>query len=91
MKRNLGSRVEVVVPVESPPLRAELRAVLDAQLAHGRGAWAMQSDGSYVQLWAGAAPVGSQEVLMAQALKRQKDAGRLRRRRPRGIARRSVR
>ena len=49
MKRNLESRVEVVVPVEDPALRQELRTVLDAQLAPDRGAWEMQPDGSYVQ------------------------------------------
>ena len=49
MKRNLESRVEVVVPVESPALRAELRAILDIQLANRRNVWDMQSDGSYVQ------------------------------------------
>ena len=49
MKRNLESRVEVLVPVEDPALRQELRAILDTQLAPKRGAWEMQPDGSYVQ------------------------------------------
>ena len=49
MKRNLESRVEVVVPVEDPALRQELRTVLDAQLAPDRGAWEMQPDGAYVR------------------------------------------
>ncbi|MBT3196494.1 MAG: polyphosphate kinase 1, partial [Gammaproteobacteria bacterium] len=49
MKRNLESRVEVLAPIEEPHLRQELRMMLDAQLGDQRGAWEMQSDGSYVQ------------------------------------------
>src|SRR5260370_14509950 len=48
MKRNLESRIEVVVPVDDATLRDELRAMLDAQLEPGRGAWAMHHDGSDV-------------------------------------------
>ncbi len=47
MKRNLESRVEVLVPVESPRLRARLREILDTQLANRRSGWWMQPDGSY--------------------------------------------
>ena len=50
MKRNLESRVEVLVPVESSALREELRAVLDIQLADERSGWEMQPDGSYLKL-----------------------------------------
>jgi hypothetical protein len=46
MKRNLESRVEVVVPIDDPTLRAELREVLDSQLAPSRDSWEMQPDGS---------------------------------------------
>ena len=49
MKRNLESRVEVVTPVEDPDLRRELNTILEMQLDDHRGAWEMQSDGSYVQ------------------------------------------
>jgi len=49
MQRNLESRNETVVPVESPSLRDTLREVLDIQLADQRNAWEMQPDGSYVQ------------------------------------------
>ena len=49
MKRNLESRIEVVTPVESESLRAELREMLDSQLADYRNAWEMQSDGSYLK------------------------------------------
>jgi polyphosphate kinase len=91
MKRNLESRVEVVVPVEEPALRAELRAMLDAQLAPGHGSWAMQPDGSYVARWTGDERGSSHQVLMDLAAKRQKTGTRRRRRRPRVFARRTAR
>jgi polyphosphate kinase len=91
MKRNLESRVEVVVPVEDPALREELRVMLDAQLAPGRGSWAMQADGSYVQRWTGDERASSQQVLIDLAAKRQKEGSRRRRRRPRVFARRPSR
>jgi polyphosphate kinase len=49
MMRNLEQRIEVLVPVEAPELRAELRAVLDINLSDRRSAWEMQGDGSYIQ------------------------------------------
>jgi polyphosphate kinase len=80
MKRNLESRVEVVVPVEAPALRKELRFVLDTQLEDKRSAWEMQSDGSYVQRRPGteAEKVGCQERLIRAAEKRLKDAAKFR-------------
>jgi polyphosphate kinase len=48
MKRNLDRRVEVIAPVETPSLQAQLREILDLQLADRRGAWDMQPDGSYI-------------------------------------------
>src|SRR5215469_3546887 len=47
MTRNLESRVEVLVPVEDPQLRKELRTVLDCQLKANRCQWGMHADGSY--------------------------------------------
>jgi polyphosphate kinase len=49
MTRNLDSRVEVVVPVEDPQLRKELRTVLDCQLNSNRCQWEMRADGSYIR------------------------------------------
>jgi polyphosphate kinase len=49
MTRNLESRVEVVVPIEAPELRRELRQILDIQLSDRRSAWEMEPDGSYEQ------------------------------------------
>jgi polyphosphate kinase len=90
MKRNLESRVEVVVPVEDPQLRKELRAVLDAQLSPNCNAWEMQSDGTYVQPPSGQAAKSCQQLLIDLAEKRQREASRLKRRRPQGFARRAV-
>jgi polyphosphate kinase len=90
MKRNLESRVEVVVPVEEPRLQAELRFLLDAQLEDPRSAWEMQADGTYVQRVPAKAGKDrdSQQLLIDRAEKRYRDATRLRKRRPKGIARR---
>jgi polyphosphate kinase len=49
MTRNLESRVEVLVPIESPELRSELRTLFTMQLGDQRAAWDMGSDGSYTQ------------------------------------------
>jgi polyphosphate kinase len=91
MKRNLESRVEVLTPVEDPSLRERLRAVLDLQLYDHRNAWEMQPDGGYVQRQprTPAEEMGSQEALNAAAEQRNFEATRLRRRRPRAIARRA--
>jgi polyphosphate kinase len=91
MQRNLESRVEVISPVEDPSLRERLRAVLDLQLHDHRSAWEMRPDGSYVQREprTPAEEMGSQEALIVAAEKRNFEATRLRRRRPRAIARRA--
>ncbi len=49
MKRNLERRVEVITPVEAPVLKAQLREIINLQLADRRGAWDMQADGTYIQ------------------------------------------
>ncbi|MGI6637628.1 MAG: polyphosphate kinase 1 [Desulfobulbus sp.] len=49
MLRNLERRVEMMTPVEAPALQEQLREMLDLQVGDQRGAWEMQSDGSYVQ------------------------------------------
>jgi len=91
MKRNLESRVEVVVPVEDPTLRAELRELFDAQLAPNHDAWEMQPDGTYVKGAENDAAKGCQQVLIELAEKRQRTVTRRRKRRPRGISRNRAR
>ena len=92
MKRNLESRVEVVAPVDHPELQRELRQILEVQLNDRRTAWDMQPDGSYVQRMPGESddPRSSQQILIELAEKRQKEAQRLKKRKPKGIARRAV-
>jgi polyphosphate kinase len=45
--RNLAERVELVVPVEAPPLKARLIKVLDLALADNVLAWDLHPDGHY--------------------------------------------
>lgn len=45
MTRDLAGRVEAMVPIEDALLKAELRTLLDLQLADRRSAWDMQPDG----------------------------------------------
>ena len=92
MKRNLEDRVEVITPVEAPDLQRELQQILDVQLNDRRSAWDMQADGSYVQRMPGENddPRGSQQILIELAERRQKEAQRLKKRKPKGIARRII-
>ncbi len=94
MRRNLESRVELLSPIEDPAHREELRRFFDTQLEDQRNVWDMAADGAYVQRQPsgrGRESKGCQEVMVANADKRQASATRLRRRKPRAIARRSVR
>ena len=86
MRRNLGNRVEILVPVEPPELREELRFVLDMQLADEKSGWRMQPDGSYVPC----GPVdsdapGTHQQTIDWAEDRYREATRLKRRKPRGL------
>ena len=91
MKRNLESRVEAVVPVESPPLREKLRHIFDLQLADSWSAWDMNSDGSYTQRQPeGGEERGSQNALIAWTEEQHREATRLKKRRPQGIVRRNI-
>ena len=76
MKRNLESRVEVVTPVETDTLQAELRQILDTQLNDRRSAWEMQSDGTYIQYQPANEneEIGSQQRMIQLAERRAKKA-----------------
>ena len=94
MRRNLERRVELVAPVEDPASREELRKILECQLLDQRNVWDMNADGSYTQRQPTGEDVdkpGCQQVMVDAAEKRHSKATRLRRLKPRGIARRSVR
>jgi polyphosphate kinase len=88
MSRNLESRVEVLAPVEDPALRQELGVILDIQMNDQRSAWEMTADGEYLQRRAEGGEEGCQQALIHLAEQRYFEATRLRRRKPRGIARR---
>jgi polyphosphate kinase len=90
MKRNLESRVETMVPVDDRKLQRDLRFLLDTQLEDQRSAWEMRSDGSYFQREPGKGRKGrsSQQLLIEGAEARHKEATRLRKRKPKGVARR---
>ncbi len=94
MRRNLESRVELLAPIEDPTHREELCRFFETQLEDQRNVWDMGPDGEYDQrqpVGRGRESKGCQEVMVAYAEKRQASATRLRRRKPRAIARRSVR
>jgi polyphosphate kinase len=70
--RNLSERVETMVPVLDPALRARLVDVLDYALSDNRLAWELNADGQYVQRRPapGEPEVNYQEVLMRDAVAR---------------------
>lgn len=92
MRRNLKSRVEILIPIEVPAHRRELQFILETQLNEQRSAWDMRPDGSYVQRQPESRQrsMGCQQVLIAAAEKRHTEANRLRKRRLKGIARRAA-
>ncbi len=79
MKRNLERRVEVITPIESPVLQAQLREIINLQLADRRSAWDMQPDGTYVQRTpeSSGQKRSAQEQLIERSEKRLAEARRL--------------
>ncbi|WP_435065602.1 polyphosphate kinase 1 [Halobaculum sp. EA56] len=76
MTRNLDRRVEAVVPVDDPEIRAELETVLATMLADNRRRWIMRSDGSYAQLEpADGAPVLDTHERLAERARRSAPEG----------------
>lgn len=76
--RNLSERVETMVPVLDPALRARLVDMLHHALSDNRLAWELNADGQYVQrrVGAGEPQVNYQELLMRDAVARAKAATR---------------
>jgi len=93
MQRNLEHRIEVVVPVEDPLLRQDLRTFLDLQWNDRRSAWEMQADGSYLQCRPaqGEEPRTCHQMLVEWAEKRNKDVSRLKKRKAKGFGGRNLR
>ncbi len=90
MKRNLESRVEIVVPIESPSLQSLLRTALDIQLRRDGDGWWMRADGTYARPWA-RSKAHSHNVMVELAEKRQSQTEKLNRQPPRGPQRRAGR
>jgi len=89
MKRNLESRVEILVPVESPALQQELRTILNAHDADHRFAWEMQPDGTYLQRKPADErdqTVGLHQILMQQASQVAREAKKIKRRTIKGLS-----
>ena len=90
MKRNLESRVEVLVPIDDTAARQRLRAMLDLQLAPNRNAWTMRADGGYAKSRADERDRGCQSALMDWlVVQHPSPAPRRKRRVPARYARRS--
>jgi len=77
MKRNLESRVEVVMPVINEELRASLRQMLDIQLADQVSAWEMDSEGVFTPPSRPEKAKSSQAQLIKLAEQRSKAAKKL--------------
>ena len=93
MQRNLESRVETLVPVEEKSLRRELKQIFETQLADRRSAWELQPDGRSVQRSPepGGEVRGTHELSIAHATRREREASRLRKRKPKGFTGRNTR
>src|SRR5262249_22320522 len=50
MERNLDHRIEVVVPVEAPHVRAEMEAIFKSLLSDNVQAWELGRDGQWVRV-----------------------------------------
>jgi polyphosphate kinase len=94
MRRNLESRVEVLVPVDDEALRETLRAVFDVQWKDRHNVWDMGPDGRYTRRRrktrkpTGGEPLGCQNSMIDSAERRNFEANRLRKRKPRVLSRR---
>jgi polyphosphate kinase len=85
MKRNLSSRIEILVPVEDPDLQDRIRFILDVQMEDQRTAWEMRPDGSYLQRQPkeGGETLGAHDLLIRWTERLQKRATKVRKRKPR--------
>jgi polyphosphate kinase len=74
MNRNLEARVEILVPVDAPELKQELRTIFDIHESDQRLAWDMQPDGTYVQRVPShdRENIGSHQKMIANAEQRSK-------------------
>jgi len=66
MPRNLYKRVELMVPIEDPRVRADLLDVLDRSLADDTNAWTLGPDGAWTRRVPGDEPRSVQRELTAR-------------------------
>ena len=68
-RRNLDDRVEAIVEIDQPPLKARLIQTLQIALDDERSAWELQSDGNYLLRMSAKrnSAKGFQEILMDRA------------------------
>ena len=68
MKRNLESRMETIMPVERPEIKAELEKILEVYERDNTFSWDMQPDGSYLrrQPAENEAPITAQQYFVQQ-------------------------
>jgi polyphosphate kinase len=77
MIRNLDYRVEAITPIDDPVCKQQLRDLLDIMLADKGHVWQLQPDGKWVSEQDRTTPGGgTQEVLMAKAMRTLKKARR---------------
>ena len=70
MPRNLDRRIEVLVPIRDPGLRACLRNdILETHLRDNQQTWRLQEDGTYCRIKPGKEeqPVNAQETMMRRS------------------------
>ncbi|PLX92153.1 MAG: polyphosphate kinase 1 [Desulfuromonas sp.] len=92
MSRNLEHRVEVLLPVEDEKLVKELKSYLQIQLEDQRCVWEMDSDANYRQRRPSESDqLCSQSEQVVRAEKRNKEAGRLRKRQSQNASNRNMR
>lgn len=75
MPRNLDKRVEILFPVEAPELQAEIKHILDIQLADTKKAHILMPDGTYEKVdQRGKTPLNSQMYFCEQARQHAREA-----------------
>ena len=69
MQRNLDGRVEALVPIAAPDLKARLDEVFDLCWSDTVLAWELRPDGSWAR-WTGSEEINAQERFMQLAIER---------------------
>ena len=73
MPRNLNDRVELMVPVEDPVLRARIKEMVDTELSDNQKAHIMQPDGSWKKEIAQENKINAQDIFQHAAEERDQE------------------